>query len=171
MFHKTVPEFRVEVRTTIPLRRPKKIFGAFGANTFRQNLNLEKDGFENFGGSGGGGGLEFEQAAPLASMPELSVATRKALKSCGLLEAHALRCECYLWRSSTEPANHQGMPSGHVSSGDARKGMFVLRQNLTKKKKRKPTHTFPPLQLNNQHLSAPSTSTQSSSRCQVPVRI
>ena len=31
----------------------KKIFGV---NTFSQNLKLEKDGFENFGGSGGEGG-------------------------------------------------------------------------------------------------------------------
>ena len=34
----------------------KKIFGACGTAHFAQNLNLEKDGFENFRGSGGGGG-------------------------------------------------------------------------------------------------------------------
>ena len=37
----------------------KKIFGAFGADPFPQNR------FENFGGIWRGGGLEFEQAAPL----------------------------------------------------------------------------------------------------------
>ena len=55
-----------------PQEGKKKIFGAFAADTFPQNLQLEKDGFKNFGGSGGGGGggrgdLEFEQAAPLAA--------------------------------------------------------------------------------------------------------
>ena len=39
-------------------------FGAFGANTFPRDLNLEKDGFKNFGMSEGGGG-GFEQATPL----------------------------------------------------------------------------------------------------------
>ena len=49
-----------------PSGRANKIFGAFGADPFPQNLKMEKDGFENFGGSGGGeGGLEFEQASPL----------------------------------------------------------------------------------------------------------
>ena len=43
----------------------KKFFGACGAPHFAQNLNLQKDGFENFGGPKGGGGWEFEQAAPL----------------------------------------------------------------------------------------------------------
>ena len=36
-----------------PQEAKKKKFGAFGANTFPQNLKLKKDGFENFGGSGG----------------------------------------------------------------------------------------------------------------------
>ena len=34
----------------------KNIFGAFGTNTLPQNLKLEKDGLENFGGCGWGGG-------------------------------------------------------------------------------------------------------------------
>ena len=34
----------------------KKKFGAFGADAFPQNLKLEKDGFENFGGVWRGGG-------------------------------------------------------------------------------------------------------------------
>ena len=63
-----------------PQGAAKNFFGAFSTAPFPQNLNLEKDGFENFqgpggrwgrgGGSGGrwgrgGGGLELEQAAPL----------------------------------------------------------------------------------------------------------
>ena len=45
-------------KTIPPQETKKKKFGAFGANTFRQNVNLGKDGFENFGeswGEGGGG--------------------------------------------------------------------------------------------------------------------
>ena len=35
----------------------KQNFGAFGAGTFPKNLNLETDMLENWGGSGGGGGI------------------------------------------------------------------------------------------------------------------
>ena len=43
-----------------PQEVQKKNFSAFGTDPFPQNLKLEKDGFENFGGvwgGGGGGGL------------------------------------------------------------------------------------------------------------------
>ena len=43
-------------KKNFPLKRPKKIFRAFGANSVPQNLRLEKDGFENFGGLVGRGG-------------------------------------------------------------------------------------------------------------------
>ena len=38
-----------------PQEGQKKKLCAFGADPFPQNLKMEKDGFENFGGSGGGG--------------------------------------------------------------------------------------------------------------------
>ena len=48
-----------------PLRRAKKKkFCAFGADTFPKNLKLEKHRVENLG-AWRGGGLDFEQAAPL----------------------------------------------------------------------------------------------------------
>ena len=46
-----------------PQEGQNKNFGALGADPFPRNLKLEKDGFKNFGGRGGG--LEFEQAAAL----------------------------------------------------------------------------------------------------------
>ena len=50
-----------------PQEGQNKNFSAFGDYPFPKNLKLEKDGFETFGGSrDGGGGLEFEQSAPLA---------------------------------------------------------------------------------------------------------
>ena len=45
----------------------KKIFGACGAAHFAQNLNLEKDGFKNFGGSGGGRVGNSNRPPPLVS--------------------------------------------------------------------------------------------------------
>ena len=39
------------------LHARKKNFGSCGTAHFAQNLNLEKDGFKNFGGSGGGEGI------------------------------------------------------------------------------------------------------------------
>ena len=34
---------------------PQKFFGAYGTTSFPKNLKLDKDDFENFGESGGGG--------------------------------------------------------------------------------------------------------------------
>ena len=54
------------MKKNIPLRKGKK---NFGADPFPQNLKLQKDGFENFGGGVWRGGvLELEQAAPLACL-------------------------------------------------------------------------------------------------------
>ena len=53
------------VNKKIPPQGAEKKIGAFGAITLPPKLKLEKYGLENFGGSGGGKGLEFEQAAPV----------------------------------------------------------------------------------------------------------
>ena len=47
-----------------PQEGQKKIFGAFGADPFPQNLNLEKDGFENFEGVWRGGGSGIRTGRP-----------------------------------------------------------------------------------------------------------
>ena len=51
----------------IPFGKGKNnIFGPFAADPFPQNLRLERNGFENLGGMGGGGrGVENSNRPPL----------------------------------------------------------------------------------------------------------
>ena len=44
------------------------MFGSFGANISPQNLNSEKDGFENFAWSGGEGGFNWSGVDPPLSL-------------------------------------------------------------------------------------------------------
>ena len=58
VLHKNLSILSVDTsgkKVVYPSKKPKKFFGACGASSFPQNLKLQKGGFENFWGSGGGG--------------------------------------------------------------------------------------------------------------------
>ena len=88
-----------------PSGRAKRIFGAFGANPFPQNLKMEKDGFENFGGVWRGGGVRnSNRPAPLVgpSPRRLTLGSGD-----GVGDAARLRLGCALvlwpWRRVAKP--------------------------------------------------------------------